>query len=59
MNNLNYLSKQGSNTKPCEDRITVLENTAWVLDGATGITGKKIRISETDGVWYVDTLINN
>ncbi|WP_066894951.1 protein phosphatase 2C domain-containing protein [Clostridium nigeriense] len=58
MNNLKYLSKQGSNTKPCEDRITVLENTAWVLDGATGITGKKITNSETDAVWYVESINN-
>ena len=39
---LKCLSKQGSSLKPSEDRITVLDNAAWVLDGATGITGKKI-----------------
>ena len=58
MKNLKYLSKQGSSLKPCEDRIRVLDNAAWVLDGATGITGKKITNSETDAVWYVE-LINN
>ena len=55
---LKCLSKQGSSLKPSEDRITVLDNAAWVLDGATGITGKKITNSETDAVWYVE-LINN
>lgn len=58
MKNLKYLSKQGSSLKPCEDRITVLDNTAWVLDGATGITGKKITNSETDAVWYVESINN-
>lgn len=58
MKNLKFFSKQGSSLKPCEDRITVLDNAVWVLDGATGITGKKITESETDAVWYVE-LINN
>ena len=58
MKNLKYLSKQGSNIKPNEDKITILDGAAWVLDGATGITGKRITDKETDALWYVE-FINN
>lgn len=58
MRNLKYLSKQGSNIKPNEDKITILNGAAWVLDGATGITGKRITEKETDALWYVE-FINN
>jgi len=63
MRNIKYLSKQGSEIKPNEDKITIIDGAAWVLDGATGITGKRITEKETDALWYVDKindyLINN
>ncbi|MGG7212963.1 protein phosphatase 2C domain-containing protein [Clostridium nigeriense] len=58
MRNLKYVSKQGSNIKPNEDKITILDGAAWVLDGATGITGKRVTDKETDALWYVE-FINN
>lgn len=63
MRNIKYLSKQGAKIKPNEDKITIIDGAAWVLDGATGITGKRITEKETDALWYVDKindyLINN
>lgn len=63
MINIKYLSKQGAKIKPNEDKITIIDGAAWVLDGATGITGKRITEEETDALWYVekinDYLINN
>ncbi|WP_291652919.1 protein phosphatase 2C domain-containing protein [Clostridium sp.] len=56
MKNIKFLSKQGNSAKPNEDKITVLDNAAWVLDGATGLTGKRITEKETDALWYVEEL---
>ena len=56
MKNIKYLSKQGSGSKPNEDKITILDGAAWVLDGATGITGKRITEKETDALWYVEKI---
>ncbi|WP_275373052.1 protein phosphatase 2C domain-containing protein [Clostridium tertium] len=56
MKNIKFLSKQGNSAKPNEDKITVLDNAAWILDGATGLTGKRITEKETDALWYVEAL---
>lgn len=56
MRNIKYLSKQGANIKPNEDKITIISNAAWVIDGATGLTGKRITEKETDALWYVEAL---
>lgn len=58
MRNIKYLSKQGDKIKPNEDKITIIDGAAWVLDGATGITGKKITEKETDALWYVEKINN-
>ncbi|TGY43289.1 hypothetical protein E5347_00315 [Clostridium sartagoforme] len=58
MRNIKYLSKQGSKIKPNEDKITIIDGAAWVLDGATGITGKRITEKETDALWYVEKINN-
>ena len=58
MRNIKYLSKQGAKIKPNEDKITIIDGAAWVLDGATGITGKRITEKETDALWYVETIDN-
>lgn len=58
MKNIKYLSKQGAKIKPNEDKITVIDGAAWVLDGATGITGKRITEKETDALWYVEKINN-
>lgn len=54
MREIKQITKRGSNIKPNEDKITVLENAMWVLDGATGITGSRISNRETDALWYVE-----
>ncbi|MBS6504171.1 MAG: protein phosphatase 2C domain-containing protein [Clostridium sp.] len=56
MRNIKALSRQGSNVKPNEDKITIIEGSAWILDGATGLTGKRITEKETDALWYVEAL---
>ena len=56
MKNIKFLTKQGNSAKPNEDKITVLDNAAWILDGATGLTGKRITEKETDALWYVEAL---
>lgn len=56
MRNIKALSKQGSNIKPNEDKLTIVDGAAWILDGATGLTGKKITEKETDALWYVEAL---
>ncbi|WP_111928043.1 protein phosphatase 2C domain-containing protein [Clostridium tertium] len=56
MKNIKFLSKQGNSAKANEDKITVLDNAAWILDGATGLTGKRITEKETDALWYVEAL---
>lgn len=56
MKNIKFLSKQGNSAKPNEDKITVLDKAAWILDGATGLTGKRITEKETDALWYVEAL---
>lgn len=58
MRNIKYLSKQGAKIKPNEDKITIIDGAAWVLDGATGITGKRITEKETDALWYVEKINN-
>lgn len=58
MINIKYLSRQGSSIKPNEDKITLIDGAAWVLDGATGLTGKRITEKETDALWYVEELDN-
>ena len=32
MKNIKFLSKQGNSAKPNEDKITVLDNAAWILE---------------------------
>lgn len=58
MRNIKYLSKQGAKIKPNEDKINIIDGVAWVLDGATGITGKRITEKETDALWYVEKINN-
>lgn len=58
MRNIKCLSKQGAKIKPNEDKITIIDGAAWVLDGATGITGKRITEKETDAFWYVEKINN-
>lgn len=58
MRSIKYLSKQGAKIKPNEDKITIIDGAAWVLDGATGITGKRITEKETDALWYVEKINN-
>jgi len=58
MKNIKFLSRQGSDVKPNEDKVTIIDGAAWVLDGATGLTGKRITEKETDALWYVESLDN-
>ncbi|GAB6169041.1 hypothetical protein JCM1393_15010 [Clostridium carnis] len=46
------ISDRGNITN--EDIFNIVENAAWVLDGATGLTKNKISDFESDASWYVD-----
>lgn len=37
-----------------EDRVGSSEYSAWVIDGATGLTDRELTDAASDGVWYVD-----
>lgn len=54
---MNSESISDGGTVPNEDRVTITENAAWVLDGTSGATGRNLTgHPESDGVWYVDTI---
>jgi len=47
--------EEGSYTN--EDTLTVLDRTAWVIDGTSGFSDRSITDHpESDGVWYVETV---
>ncbi len=49
---LTYIS--GCKTEYCEDWLYADEKIAFLLDGATGVSGEKVTDSATDAVWFVN-----
>lgn len=45
-------------TQPNEDLVWVGERSAIVLDGATGLTDTQYTEAESDGLWYVESLLD-
>jgi serine/threonine protein phosphatase PrpC len=54
--NLKFISDPGTETKPNEDGVIILENLYVVLDGATGLGNKKIERADSDARWFVNYL---
>lgn len=48
---LTYIA--GAKKEYCEDAIYADERTAFVLDGATGITGQRVTDAPSDAAWFV------
>lgn len=52
---LDSLSEPGGSHN--EDRVFHSSNTAWILDGASGLTDSRRTESASDAVWLVDTAV--
>ena len=49
-----HITDSGTNIKPNEDKVIIYDNLFVVVDGATGLSKKKINSTDSDGQWFVN-----
>lgn len=47
-----YTYIAGARREYCEDALYADERCAFVIDGATGVSGEKVTDAETDAAWF-------